>query len=290
MRLGEAHAGRALGVKQKVAERNKAIAAAVRAEKSHLAGRDLAKSMAGKRRASPEEVAEISRMLNVAQHSVVPPWETPSWFKLFRYVDGDGSGLICYEEFEEMVREVLKLPERAMPEERLRALWLALDTDSSGHLRAGEFGSFMKLGECGLDVLRQRRDELRRELRAISAQLAEHGETHSDTARFHRKGPAIMARPTWFDQHGSTRPTLAWEQSITSWEEAPTSSAPISAPISAPNSNLPVFGVTDDVSLPPDSWGRQHELTALKERFAQLDRQIARLTPSDRSLFLTPEP
>jgi Ca2+-binding EF-hand superfamily protein len=94
--------------------------------------------MAGKRRASPEEVAEISRMLNVAQRSVVPPWETPSWFKLFRYVDGDGSGLICYEEFEEMVREVLKLSRSSMPEERLRALWLALDTDSSGQLSAGE--------------------------------------------------------------------------------------------------------------------------------------------------------
>jgi hypothetical protein len=153
MRLGEPHAGRALGAKQKVAERNKAIAAAVRAEKSHLAGRDLAKSMAGKRRASPEEVAEISRMLNVAQRSVVPPWKTASWFNLFRYVDGDGSGLICYEEFEEMVREVLKLSRSSMPEERLRALWLALDTDSSGHLSAGEFGAFMKLGECGLDML-----------------------------------------------------------------------------------------------------------------------------------------
>jgi len=153
MRLGEPHAGRALGAKQKVAERNKAIAAAVRAEKDQLAGRDLAKSAASTRRASPEEVAEISRMLNVAQRSVVPPWKTASWFNLFRYVDGDGSGLICYEEFEEMVREVLKLSRSSMPEERLRALWLALDTDSSGHLSAGEFGAFMKLGKCGLDML-----------------------------------------------------------------------------------------------------------------------------------------
>jgi hypothetical protein len=51
------------------------------------------------------------------------------------------------------VREVLKLSRSSMPEERLRALWLALDTDSSGHLSAGEFGAFMKLGECGLDML-----------------------------------------------------------------------------------------------------------------------------------------
>ena len=124
--------------KQQVAERNKAIAAAVRAEKDQLTGRDFAKSAAITRRASPEEVAEISRMLNVAQRSVVPPWKTPSWFNLFRYVDSDGSGLICYEEFEQMVREVLKLSRSSMPEERLRALWLALDTDSSGQLSAGE--------------------------------------------------------------------------------------------------------------------------------------------------------
>ena len=201
-----------------------------------------------------------------------------------------------------MVREVLKLPERAMPEERLRALWLALDTDSSGHLSAGEFGAFMKLGECGLDMLRQQRDELRRELRAISAQLAEHGETHSDAARLHREDPAIRPaprRPTLAWEMpislGSSRSrlgaaTLAWEQPISSWEEAPASSAPISAPNSTPLSKHPVFGVTDDVSPPPGSWGRQHELTALKERFAQLDRQIARLTPSDRSLILTHEP
>ena len=133
-------------------------------------------------------------------------------------------------------------------------------------------------------MLRQQRDELRRELRAISAQLAEHGETHSDAARLHREDSASMVRPA------PRRPTLAWEHQIYSWEEAPASSAPLSAPNSTPLSTHPVFGVTDDVSPPPGSWGRQHELTALKERFAQLDRQIARLTPSDRSLILTLEP
>jgi hypothetical protein len=153
-------------------------------------------------------------------------------------------------------------------------------------------------------MLRQQRDELRRELRAISAQLAEHGEAHSDAARLHREDPANMVRPAPLRPTlawempislGSSRSrlgaaTLAWEQPISSWEEAPASSAPISAPNSTPLSKHPVFGDTDDVSPPQGSWGRQHELTALKERFAQLDRQIARLTPSDRSLILTPEP
>ena len=65
----------------------------------------------------------------MAQRSVVPPWETPSWFKLFRHVDADGSGLISYGEFAGMVRDVLKLPSRALPERRLRAL-------CGAHLRA----------------------------------------------------------------------------------------------------------------------------------------------------------
>ena len=40
-------------------------------------------------------MCDISLLLNVAQRSVVPPWETPSWFKLFRRVDSDGGGFAC---------------------------------------------------------------------------------------------------------------------------------------------------------------------------------------------------
>lgn len=60
-------------------------------------------------------------------------------------VDGDGSGQICEDEFIEMVRDLLKISERALPVHRLRALWQALDTDGSGQLSSGEFGAFMRL-------------------------------------------------------------------------------------------------------------------------------------------------
>ena len=75
----------------------------------------------------------------------MPPWETPSWFKLFKVVDADGSGLISYAEFLDMCRDILKLSEHMAPEPRLKALWLALDEDCSGYLTSGEFGSFMRL-------------------------------------------------------------------------------------------------------------------------------------------------
>ena len=33
-----------------------------------------------------------------------------------------------------------------LPDLRLKALWLALDTDCSGYLSSGEFGAFMNMG------------------------------------------------------------------------------------------------------------------------------------------------
>ena len=72
---------------------------------------------------------------------------TPSWFKLFREVDADGSGLIAYDEFQSMVREMLGLDEEEVTEESLMAAWRALDEDGSGHIASGEFGAFMRRGE-----------------------------------------------------------------------------------------------------------------------------------------------
>ena len=48
------------------------------------------------RRNDNDPVFTLSSMLNAQHRKLVPPWETPSWFKLFRKVDNDGSGLISY--------------------------------------------------------------------------------------------------------------------------------------------------------------------------------------------------
>ena len=134
-----------------VLERNRRAGEMLREFKDKLFHRDLAREMQNEPRATADDIREISLLLNVAQRSVVPPWESPSWFKLFRHVDADGSGLISYAEFVDMVRDILRMSETEMPEPRLKALWLALDADCSGYLTSGEFGAFMKLGEPAVE-------------------------------------------------------------------------------------------------------------------------------------------
>ena len=136
--MGAPHTDKVAAAKQFVADRNRAAGDLLRAEKDKLFHRDLARAMANEPRASAEEIAAVSALLNVAQRIVVPAWETASWFKLFRHVDADGSGLISYAEFVDMVRDDLQLAEAQLPELRLKALWLALDADCSGYLTSGE--------------------------------------------------------------------------------------------------------------------------------------------------------
>ena len=69
-----------------------------------------------------------------------------SWFRLFKHMDDDASGLISFIEFAGMVREELLLTPKELPEKVLKKVWLALDDDGSGQLKVGEFGQFMQLG------------------------------------------------------------------------------------------------------------------------------------------------
>ena len=48
------------------------------------------------------------------------------------------------------VRTHLKLDAYALSEETMRSVWVALDSDGSGYLSAGEFGRFMRKGEEGV--------------------------------------------------------------------------------------------------------------------------------------------
>ncbi len=115
-----------------VKARNMREGEAARAEKDRMFHRDVARSVEDEPRASEEELVDISILLNEAQRSIVPHWETPSWFKLFRHVDSDGSGLISYDEFAHMARVDLKLSEEQLSETKMKAVWLALDEDGSG--------------------------------------------------------------------------------------------------------------------------------------------------------------
>ena len=96
--------------------------------------------------ATDEEVKDLSRRFNKRmKYLFVDPYYQ-RWFSLFKYMDIDESGLVSYFEFVRMVRDHLRLSTADLPVGKLQRIWLALDTDGSGQISAGEFGVFMRNG------------------------------------------------------------------------------------------------------------------------------------------------
>jgi len=70
-----------------------------------------------------------------------------NWFKIFRLIDTDGSGEIGYDELKCLCYGVfpdLQISTQVMPEDKLKALWKALDGDLSGMTSTSEFMVFMR--------------------------------------------------------------------------------------------------------------------------------------------------
>ena len=161
-------------------EANMRAAAAVKAEQDKLFNRDIARSMSGEAPATDEEVRDLATNLTDKMnwlfstvHNGVKSHVT--WFRLFKHMDDDASGLISYIEFAGMVREELLLDSHALPEKVLKKVWLALDDDGSGRLKVGEFGQFMQLGYRDLTTKAEaRRKEIHEaNMRAAAAVRAE---------------------------------------------------------------------------------------------------------------------
>ena len=133
--------------RQRVFDEKREKADAVRREKELLTGQDVIEVARGDAPASDETVTKVAVLLNVRLRQLYVDPSKRSWFKLFREVDTDGSGLISFDEFTTMVRKQLQLSARELPAASLRSVWLALDDDGSGHVTAGEFGKFMRRGE-----------------------------------------------------------------------------------------------------------------------------------------------
>ena len=137
-------------------ERKRQAGAEIRADFDRAIGRDLtmriAEDLSSGRvaAASEEEVRRMSELFN--QRLVTAHPETNSFFTLFKAMDVDGSRRVSFKEFSLLLRDELKISKRVMPVERLQALWMKLDENSSGYVDAGELGRFMKLGrlEAGL--------------------------------------------------------------------------------------------------------------------------------------------
>mmetsp|Transcript_13263 Transcript_13263/g.44213 ORF Transcript_13263/g.44213 Transcript_13263/m.44213 type:complete len:1380 (-) Transcript_13263:173-4312(-) len=96
--------------------------------------------------ASDEMVVRVAALLNRELERLAVDPSKRSWFKLFKQVDADGSGLISFDEFKHMVRKDLKLSPGRLSAKELREVWLVLDDDGGGHVSAGEFGKFMARG------------------------------------------------------------------------------------------------------------------------------------------------
>ena len=105
---------------------------------STIAGLGKDSSSWEERVATKEDIMDLSVLLNIAMRRTLPYGATMSWFKLFRHVDSERSGLISYYEFVEMVRKPLKLSVQKLPDARLHAVWRALDTSGHGLLQHGE--------------------------------------------------------------------------------------------------------------------------------------------------------
>ena len=104
--------------------------------------------MEGVTPADRRQVIELSERCNAKMRQLYPAVKGThsNWFRLFKRIDGDGSGKITVAEFTKLLRKVLQLNLSNLSNEELKAAWCALDTDQSGYITAGEFGQWMGLG------------------------------------------------------------------------------------------------------------------------------------------------
>lgn len=122
-----------------------AVGAAVRAESDARIGRDVSAAISKVAVASADEVRHLAVQLYKQLGLVTPSGH--EWIHLFRLMDEDKSGRISFAELHGAVRKLLHLDAAALPDQKLKALWRALDGDMSGFIDAGEFGRFIGKGK-----------------------------------------------------------------------------------------------------------------------------------------------
>jgi len=127
-----------LGWRKRVELANHANAERQRAKRGRMFHRGIQKTMADAPRASEEDVRRMAEHFNARLVEMIDDPNKRSWYRLFKFVDENASGLISYAELQLMVRKQLSLPVANVSERSLMALWLALDSDGSGLISAGE--------------------------------------------------------------------------------------------------------------------------------------------------------
>ena len=130
--------------KSALAARNNAAHAEVRARVDQTSLRNELKSAP---KATDEQILKLAEacnkqlLVNTAGEDV-----GPSWYRLFKSVDRDGSGQISFDEFVIMLRQDLRLANLGFNRDAIKATWATIDSDSSGFISCGEFGKFMRKG------------------------------------------------------------------------------------------------------------------------------------------------
>ena len=97
MRLGRPEA--AVHWRERLENRNRAIAVAKKREMDKLAGRETALMLSQVHPASAEEMQEMSERLNGQMNLLIKDPKARQWFKLFAHMDDDRSGRLTYKEF-----------------------------------------------------------------------------------------------------------------------------------------------------------------------------------------------
>ena len=108
-------------------------ALAEKREMERATGRDLREKItnAGIRPASDEDLVWLSGLLNRELVRIAES-PNPEWYRLFKEMDADNSGLISYTELRDLIRQKLKVRKHVLPDRKLQSCWLVLDANASG--------------------------------------------------------------------------------------------------------------------------------------------------------------
>lgn len=110
--------------------------AAIQREWAEETGKDIAERLKEVEPASEKVVTDLANKINLAMCHVWPESRSQStYFRLFKYMDRDGSGLISFYELTKMIRELLRLGPTKMSEDQIMAVWRWVDTDEDVRAR-----------------------------------------------------------------------------------------------------------------------------------------------------------
>lgn len=157
---------------ERVRQKASGLAAIVREERMREKNQYLLKGDGGvSRKATNAEQESVAVMLNHRMEQIFLDPQARSWYKLFCHMDDDLSGKVSFHEFEDMIRNELKVSSEKLGMEQLRAIWKSLDEDGSGLITAGEFGHFMRIGAPAQNVEESSKFKVlkRREMEGLSA-------------------------------------------------------------------------------------------------------------------------